>query len=65
MRANVGGWDRAARIAAGTALIVLTATETIGAWGWIGVLPLATGILGRCPAYLPFGWSTCTAKQKS
>jgi len=59
MKANVGGIDRIARIGAGVALIALAATGTIGVWGWIGVVPLATGLIGWCPAYLPFGWSTC------
>ena len=35
---------------------------TIGAWGWLGVIPLATGLFRFCPAYLPFGLSTCPAK---
>ena len=65
MNANVGGMDRGARIVAGVALIVLAATGAVGAWGWIGVLPLATGIAGWCPAYLPFGLSTCRVAQKS
>jgi hypothetical protein len=65
MTANVGGIDRTLRIAAGVALIGLAATGIVGAWGWIGVLPLATGLIGRCPAYLPFGWSSCRAPGKS
>lgn len=65
MRANVGGMDRGMRIVAGVALILLAATGVVGAWGWIGVVPLATGIAGWCPAYLPFGWSTCRVAQKT
>jgi hypothetical protein len=34
----------------------------IGVWGWIGVVLLATGVLRVCPAYLPFGFSTCATK---
>jgi len=34
----------------------------IGMWGWIGVIPLATGLFRFCPSYLPFGLSTCEAK---
>lgn len=63
MKANVGGIDRVARIGAGVALIALAATETVGVWGWIGVVPLATGLIGWCPAYLPFGLSTCKLKR--
>jgi len=62
MKANVGGLDRMARIGAGVALIALAATGTIGVWGWIGVVPLATGLSGWCPAYLPFGISSCKVK---
>ena len=62
MKANVGGIDRIARIGAGVALIALAATGTVGVWGWIGVVPLATGLIGWCPAYLPFGLSTCKTR---
>lgn len=56
---NVGSVDRAIRIIGGVILIGLAITGTIGVWGWIGVIPLATGLIGTCPAYLPFGISTC------
>jgi fatty acid desaturase len=62
MNANVGGMDRMARIGAGVVLLALAATGTVGAWAWIGVVPLMTGIIGWCPAYLPFGLSTCKMK---
>jgi hypothetical protein len=59
MKSNVGTIDRTLRIVGGLALIGLAATGTIGPWGWIGVVPIATGLIGWCPAYLPFGLSTC------
>jgi len=59
MAYNVGGVDRIVRIVVGLGLVVLAATHTVGIWGWIGVLPLATGLLGRCPAYTLFGIRTC------
>jgi len=59
MRVNVGGLDRTLRIIVGLALIVMAVTGTIGAWGWIGVLPLATGLMKTCPVYSIFGLSTC------
>jgi hypothetical protein len=62
MNSNVGGMDRMARIGAGVVLLALAATGTVGAWAWIGVVPLMTGIFGWCPAYLPFGLSTCKMK---
>jgi hypothetical protein len=63
MKKNVGGIDRAARITAGLVLIGLAATGTVGAWGWLGVVPLATGAMGWCPPYAIFGWSTCATKN--
>jgi hypothetical protein len=63
MKANVGGIDRILRIAVGALLIVLAALNVIGPWGYIGVLGVLTGLFRFCPAYLPFGWSTCGTKQ--
>ncbi|MDP2025498.1 DUF2892 domain-containing protein [Sulfuriferula sp.] len=62
MMQNVGSVDRAIRIIAGLILIGLAATGKIGVWGYIGVVPLATGLIGWCPAYLPFGIKTCKTK---
>ncbi|MBC7610522.1 MAG: DUF2892 domain-containing protein, partial [Polaromonas sp.] len=45
------------------ALIAATLTGYIGVWGWIGLVPLATGVFRFCPAYLPFGLSTCPAQR--
>lgn len=59
MSKNVGGIDRILRIVVGLALIGATLAGLIGVWGWIGVVPLATGAIGWCPAYLPFGIKTC------
>ncbi|KXW58674.1 YgaP family membrane protein [Ferrovum myxofaciens] len=60
---NVGGMDRVLRIVVGLVLIGLAATHTVGVWGWIGVVPLLTGAIGWCPAYLPFGIKTCRTKS--
>ena len=59
MKTNVRGIDRILRILIGVVLIALTATGTIGVWGWIGVLPLATGLAGFCPAYSLVGFKGC------
>ena len=59
MTANVGTFDRALRIVAGLALITAALMGWIGVWGWIGVVPLATGVFRFCPAYMPFGMTTC------
>ncbi len=59
MKHNVGTTDRILRIALGLALIAASLLGYIGAWGWIGLLPIATGVFRFCPAYWPFGLSTC------
>lgn len=63
MKANVGGLDRAVRVVVGVGLIALAATGTVGVWGYLGVVPLVTATLGWCPAYLPFGISTCKTRD--
>ena len=63
MKTNVGTTDRALRILVGLGLIGATLLGAIGAWGWLGLIPLATGIVRVCPAYLPFGLSTCSSKR--
>jgi hypothetical protein len=64
MKANVGGIDRIVRITAGLVLIGLAATGTVGLWGWLGVVPLATGAIGWCPPYAILGFNTCAMKNK-
>jgi hypothetical protein len=64
MKINVGGFDRIARIVAGLVLIGLAATGMVGVWGYIGVVPLLTGIFKFCPAYAMFGMSTCPMEKK-
>ncbi len=58
MTKNIGNLDRTLRIVAGVALIALAALGTIGPWGWIGVVLLATALLGWCPAYSLLGFKT-------
>lgn len=63
MKSNVGGIDRILRIAVGLALIGATLAGVIGAWGWIGIIPVATGATGFCPLYPLLGISTCPLKK--
>lgn len=63
MKSNVGGADKIARIVVGAVLIGMALTGVIGAWGWIGVLPLATGLFNFCPAYSLLGVNTCKLKK--
>jgi hypothetical protein len=64
MQVNVGSVDRGLRIGAGALLIGLGAAGVAGAWGYIGVIPLATGVLRFCPAYKIFGFSTCPVAKR-
>lgn len=64
MGKNVGDIDRILRIGIGLILIVmeLGGTSPISPWGWIGVVPLVTGLIGWCPPYAILGISTCKSK---
>lgn len=64
MKSNVGGIDKILRIVVGAVLIGLAITGVIGAWGWIGVLPLATGLFNFCPAYQLLGIKTCKVPKR-
>jgi hypothetical protein len=62
MKVNVGGVDRIVRIVAGLALIGWALFANGPLWAWIGIVPLATGLLNFCPAYSMLGISTCKSK---
>ena len=62
MTANVGGIHRILRIVAGLALIALAVAGVVGAWGYLGVIVLATGVFRFCGAYTLFGVNTCPMK---
>ena len=62
MKTNEGTIDRALRII-GLVLLGLAYPGPVGAWGWIGVVPLATGLIGWCPAYTLLGINTCPMKK--
>ena len=59
MTRNIGGTERIIRIVAGLVLIALAATGTVAWWGWLGAVPLATGLSGWCPPYSLLGINTC------
>lgn len=58
MKKNVGDMDKKVRMILG-ALIIVLGLYFQSWWGLIGLVPLATAFMGVCPAYLPFGMSTC------
>ncbi len=62
MKRNVHDIERGVRVILGLTLIGLAAAGTIGMWGWIGLVPLATGAIGNCPLYSIFGFSTCKTR---
>jgi hypothetical protein len=59
MKLNVGGIDRALRVIVGLALITLAITGAVGVWGYIGIVPLLTGVFKFCPLYPIVGINTC------
>lgn len=64
MKANMGTADRAIRFVVGIAVLSLLFVLEGNArwWGLIGLVPIGTALVGWCPAYAPFGFSTCAKK---
>lgn len=58
MNKNIGTADRWIRIIVGVILIALAISGSIGAWGWIGIIPLATALINFCPLYRLIGFSS-------
>lgn len=56
---NIGTTDRVVRIVAGLGLLAIAFVGPQTPWGYLGLVPLLTGIVGFCPAYCPLGLSTC------
>ncbi|MEI7702997.1 MAG: DUF2892 domain-containing protein [Deltaproteobacteria bacterium] len=61
---NEGTADRAIRIILGLAVLSLAFIGPKTAWGWVGVVPLATGFVGFCPLYKILGVNTCGVPAK-
>ena len=59
MTKNMGSVDRGLRIVVGLVLIALVFVGPQTMWGWIGIIPLATALIGWCPAYSIIGVKTC------
>ena len=60
---NEGNLDRGLRIVAGLVLLSLVFVGPQTAWGWVGLVPLLTGLVGNCPVYSVFGWNTCKVNK--
>lgn len=61
---NVGTVDRILRLVVGAGLVALVFFGPKTPWGWVGVIPLLTAILGYCPAYSLFGIRTCPLQKE-
>jgi hypothetical protein len=59
---NVGSADRAIRLILGLVIIAIGYYYQSW-WGAIGIVPIFTALIGWCPAYMPFGISTCSTKK--
>ena len=59
MKKNIGGVDRAIRIIAGIGIVSLAFVGPQSPWAYLGIIPLATGLVGWCPPYALFGFSPC------
>ena len=63
MKQNVHNIERVVRVIVGLVIISLVFIGPQSAWGWVGLIPLATGIIGWCPPYALFGFSTCKTPE--
>lgn len=57
--------ERVVRVLVGVTLVALALTGKIGVWGWVGVLPILTGLTGSCLLYTLFGVSTCAKSSEA
>ncbi len=64
MKANEGAVDRGLRVVVGLVLLALVFVGPQSLWGLIGIVPLATGLLGYCPLYSILGINTCPLAAK-
>ena len=65
MTQNVGGIDRILRIIVGLGLLSLVFIGPQTPWGWLGLIPLGTALVGWCPPYALLGIRTCPRKDKA
>ena len=63
MKSNLGSVDRLLRLIGGAVLVVLALTGVIGAWGWLGIILLATGLINLSPLYRILGFSSDRSKK--
>lgn len=57
--------ERAVRVVIGIGLLAIAFVGPKTPWGYLGIIPLLTGLVGSCPVYTVFGFSTCPMKDRS
>jgi hypothetical protein len=62
-KTNEGTIDRVLRVIVGLALIAIVFVGPQTPWGWVGLVPLLTGLVGTCPLYSILGVRTCKLKS--
>jgi uncharacterized membrane protein YfcA len=65
LKVNEHPIERTVRVILGVGLIAAAAMGSIGVWGYIGVVPMVTGLMGTCPLYTVLGISTCPVPKKN
>ena len=65
LKRNEGSLDRVVRVALGLGLLSLVFIGPQTFWGLVGIVPLLTGLMGSCPLYTLFGWSTCPLETQA
>jgi len=63
LKRNEGNLDRTLRVVLGLVLLSLVFIGPMTPWGWVGIVPLATGLIGSCPIYSILGLNTCPMKS--
>lgn len=63
MKPNEGMIDRGLRIAVGAGVLSLAFVGPQTPWGYVGLIPLLTGLVGFCPLYAILGINTCPVKK--
>jgi hypothetical protein len=64
MKANEGTVDRAVRIIGGVGILSLAFFGPQSPWGFVGLIPIFTGVVGICPLYSILGFNTCRASER-
>lgn len=65
LKTNEGTIDRLLRVAVGILLVALVFVGPRTPWGWLGLVPLATGLIGWCPLYTLLGVNTCVRRTSA